>query len=377
MKHLIKYLWVFLCLLFCTTNTSAQVFCPGDIIFSQNFTTMTMRFPSDLQQVSESFINTDIFEGRELVMHRDGVYMIQDIPLHNATQLSVSFTQVTGIYYGSMFYTFDGSTSYVGWPNAEDLWKNSKVNVTIPCEGKKTISLKIKKLTTYSDPNYYIDNFLVKANKVSYTYTRAVNEGALGTLCLPMAVNSLSECGADFYEIAGKRMKGDEATSIVFREVDVLEAGKPYIFLANSEQLSLTMSGKGAADPQSSNGLYGTFDRYAFAEDKAFAEGEYYIVNTRNQIQVASNRSGVVANRAFVKLSEVPVYDESNLSSGSRLLVLDSDGFSAEEVQSTGIENPRSHLTEISSAVYDLQGQRITIPSGLCIRAGKLEYFRP
>ncbi|MBR5827898.1 MAG: hypothetical protein IKY49_01505, partial [Paludibacteraceae bacterium] len=75
-------------------------------------------------------------------------------------------------------------------------------------------------------------------------YTRAVTNGNYGTICLPYG--SSSYAGAEFYEIAYAEIKNGDATGLYLDQLEegaALVAGKPYIFKATADELTVSYEG--------------------------------------------------------------------------------------------------------------------------------------
>ena len=67
-------------------------------------------------------------------------------------------------------------------------------------------------------------------------YTRTVTNGNYGTICLSRAAATIE--GATMYRIVG----GNASEGITIEEVASMEAGKPYIFQASANQITVTMT---------------------------------------------------------------------------------------------------------------------------------------
>lgn len=116
-------------------------------------------------------------------------------------------------------------------------------------------------------------------------YTRTVTNGNYGTICLPRASSVIE--GATIYQIVG----GNASEGITIEEVASMEAGKPYIFQASADQLTVTMTGA-RADVQEANGLVGNLGATAItvpANAFVLKNNLLYLVNS--DVTIAPNRA--------------------------------------------------------------------------------------
>ena len=137
--------------------------------------------------------------------------------------------------------------------------------------------------------------------KLVKTYTRTVNAGEYGTICLPGQANRMS--GAIFYELAGRDTK-----FAYLDEVTELEAGTPYIFYATSNTLTVTYNGTKADDAKENvNGMYGTFTKIIDTKTSGSAqnilEGNYVVYN--NELLLCGTGCGLYEYRAYVNVDEI------------------------------------------------------------------------
>lgn len=129
-------------------------------------------------------------------------------------------------------------------------------------------------------------------------YERAItNTANVGTICLPYAVAEGDYAGATFYELVSYA-----DNMLVFEQVSSLEAGMPYVFLPEEDATSITCyySGEEALTANHKNGLYGSYTRELIGGN----QDNYVIVS--NQCRQVGANTYVGANRAYIKLSEVP-----------------------------------------------------------------------
>ena len=140
----------------------------------------------------------------------------------------------------------------------------------------------------------YVFTWYSNTKKLTVTYpaliyTRTVTSGDYGTICLPYNVKNYT--GAIFYEIAGK-----EGNKVIFDEVSELEAGRPYIFMAETDEIILEQDNKKADLAGKHMSLQGTFTQIDPAVDNILV-GNYMLVN--NIIKKCGINCGLLANRAY------------------------------------------------------------------------------
>lgn len=123
-------------------------------------------------------------------------------------------------------------------------------------------------------------------------YTRTVTNGNYGTICLSRAAATIE--GATMYRIVG----GNASEGITIEEVASMEAGKPYIFLASADQLTVTMTGA-RADVQTANGLIGNLGESAITVPMdAF-------VLKNNLLYLVNSVVTIAPNRAYIDMSAI------------------------------------------------------------------------
>lgn len=175
-------------------------------------------------------------------------------------------------------------------------------------------------------------------------YTRTVTSGKYGTICLPYAVESNAITGADFYNAT---INGDYVT---LEAVTALEAGKPYIFLATANSVSVEMSGTPAV--VTTNGpLVGILS------DTKVPIGSY-VLQTQNGVQkfyqvAEGQQPKLSANRAY--LTE-PTSGAKSLSIGTE--------------EATAV-NALNAITTNTAKIYDINGRELkTLQKGINIVNG-------
>ncbi|MCQ2078164.1 MAG: hypothetical protein MJZ20_14245, partial [Bacteroidaceae bacterium] len=166
-------------------------------------------------------------------------------------------------------------------------------------------------------------------------FTREVISLNIGTICINGSVSADALAGVDatFYKILYKEGDPEAPTNIVFEEVDYLEENTPYIFQSNSiGTMKFYTSTAANSIPGNMNGLYGTFEAIDIEP------GLYLISN--NMICKAGTGCDLAANRAYIKMDEVPVQAQANKTPGRRTISLTNpDGYAAP----TGCQNIKAN----------------------------------
>ena len=110
----------------------------------------------------------------------------------------------------------------------------------MPLTGPDTIVMSF-----YNDDDWfdgedrgYIYNIVVTSDAPYPVYTRDVTNGSWGTICLPW--ESIALEGGIFYDVLGTKHAEYGVALVELGESDQLEAGKPYVFKATSEQIKVT-----------------------------------------------------------------------------------------------------------------------------------------
>ena len=142
------------------------------------------------------------------------------------------------------------------------------------------------------------ENKYLRISKISFVktdYTREVNSGRYGTICLP---NGGKMYGAALYEVA---YLDAPAKKIYFDEVlnGAMVAGTPYIFLPNAgiDLIAVAYTDEADAPAGNMNGLYGSYTQELLAKDA----GNYILLNNQ-YLEVNSDEVYVGANRAYLKI---------------------------------------------------------------------------
>lgn len=186
-------------------------------------------------------------------------------------------------------------------------------------------------------------------------YSREVTSGNWGTICLPFDVAASDYAGAKVYKVVS--FASDEKVGLLLDQVDGLEAGKPYFFQAESDAVKFGYVRAGdAAVAGNENGLYGTIEG-----ETVSGEGYYVLQNnllcpTYNAATSEAIEISLAANRAYLKFSEVPEFEDAAPAPGRRVITIQQT-----ENTTTAIDNQRS-TTGIQKLLRD--GQMVIVHDG-------------
>ena len=190
------------------------------------------------------------------------------------------------------------------------------------------------------------------------TYTRTVINGNFGTICLPYGSSYYT--GAKFYEISWMKMRGTTPEGIYLDEViEPLIAGKPYIFKATSNLLTVYANTDAVNDPiLGEAGLTGTFE--PISTDNTILEGNYMIA--QNKFWLCGAGCSLSENRAYIDAEIISQHTtEKQEIPGRRRISMGAAG----ENGTTGLDNLTEDATIQPNAhgTYDVLGRQLKEPT--------------
>ena len=129
-------------------------------------------------------------------------------------------------------------------------------------------------------------------------YKRELTSGQYGTICLPWASVKLE--GADFYNVLGTK---DAEKGIALTPITQLEAGKPYVFKATSDQMIVTYNLSTAVDNpvDAGNHIIGSFEGCNVPKDM-------YIIY-QDLLYKSNGANTIGANRAYFDADNMEAYN--------------------------------------------------------------------
>ena len=227
--------------------------------------------------------------------------------------------------------------------------------IVTPFNGTQPIEITIGSNITLTDIS--ID---YSGNEI---YTRSVNPGDFGTIYFEH--RAIIE-GVKLYQVAGKELDTDGTTvkSIVLEEVAGNETVGmiPYVFKATSSELRATLYERNDMGAGAYKGLHGNID----AAKAGFFDGysNLYMFTTTHLQAAEASTSSLCANRAYILMDLVPVYDPSAGVKGIRLYF--------DETTGIGLTESTEKTEGTEGVIYNLQGQRVnSLQKGINIVGGK------
>ena len=192
-------------------------------------------------------------------------------------------------------------------------------------------------------------------------YTRDVTQGRYGTICLP---NGGVMVGAAIFEIAYFDVP---SSKIYFDEIldGTMVAGNPYIFLPYDGVSTLGVYYTDALDVEAGhvNGLYGSY-----TEEVLDTDGSNYILLNNQYCRVVNPNTRVGANRAYIKLEEVPNYPTSAPLPGRRRVSMSVQGVQAP----TGLDELNAGdapiKVMINGELFILRGEKMYDATGRLVK---------
>ena len=192
------------------------------------------------------------------------------------------------------------------------------------------------------------------------SYTRPVTPDNYGTICLPKAGVMT---GATLFEI------GSYENNIIYvDEVNggAMEAGKPYIFQATSDQLNVAYTSNVEVAAGENNGLHGFYNlenenaQFNIPAD----EGNYILY--QNQYWLVSGRPAYIANyRAYIRVSEINYVAPAP---GRRRVAMNVNG----EQTATGINELNAAEAPVKmimdGQLYILRGEKLYNANGQIVK---------
>ncbi len=203
---------------------------------------------------------------------------------------------------------------------------------------------------------------------IAWTPTEVIRdglqEGEFGTVCLNKGIDAGNYLGATFYEIAYMEKQNGNPYKIFFDEVTgELVAGKPYVYVADDEQIVAAFNEQYANAPiDGANGLTGTFGDIrdgAVGLSGNILENNYVISD--NKFWLCKGNCWLLANRAYIKKDVLDNEPQKAPLPGRRRIEMGSG-----QKVPTGVDNLSENATinQALQGTYDVLGRKIAQPTG-------------
>ena len=283
--------------------------------------------------------NDEIIEGREyIIVHKQnetfnlvlGIYSsgnnIARVELHTNNLVTEMIPCIDGMGVYTLekkenddaWYIKDQQNRYLTYRSNADKFITanatattySRFSINIEDNGEATINY----LSSSGNPytlQYYKECFFIASPNSSYgkvclyykaktMYGRpAITAGNYGTVCIPYSANA-NESNAEFYEITGKTVDGDNVSSIIITPVTTLAAGTPYIFLCDENALEMPYTGEAVTEPQQATGLVGSFTNVS-----NIPAGNYILSSNKIRNIAEKGEASIRQYRAYLSLDDV------------------------------------------------------------------------
>ena len=203
-------------------------------------------------------------------------------------------------------------------------------------------------------------------------YTRTVNPQYYGTICLPKAGVMT---GAALFQVAYMDYKNNAPYKVYYDEVEngTMQAGMPYIFLAEQSTIGVYYTGTMEEEAKAHNGLHGTL---VDITEGMNATGIYMLYN--NKVLHSTNpNSSLPANRAYIQLGdEIPGYNNPGYvpsAPARRRISTGINGYQAPEV-ATGLDEISQEPTAnsqkllINGQLFILRGEKMYDVTGKLVK---------
>lgn len=195
------------------------------------------------------------------------------------------------------------------------------------------------------------------------TYTRTATSSGYGTICLPYAAKAADN--VTVYEIASVD-NAENPTTLYLSETTAMEAGKPYIYYAGTDNVAAdavftqTNTETVSAPVAGENNLTGVFTSYTgLVQDGSYilSSGKWYKVDNSSEFNLGDNRAYI---SSFSGMTE-------GVPAGTSVKALNVNN------DATAISSVENVSKLLNGKIYTLSGQRISNVSkgGIYIVNGK------
>lgn len=197
-----------------------------------------------------------------------------------------------------------------------------------------------------------------------YTEIRTgLTAGSWGTFCYNQDVEHPT--GASFFTIAYVGMENSVPYKVFFDEIgegESLQAGQPYVYIANDDAIKGVPSGDPVAEGSNDHGFIGVLSDFTFQVSDAASQNKYYVIYD-NQIRLCDDGwFKLLAGRAYIDIKDpnLPTQGTAAPAPGRRRISL---------------SNPEAPQTATSIDAIESNGKTVKVMIGeqlFILRDGKL-----
>lgn len=274
-------------------------------VFVQNGRAMINTITSGALQTTDQFATTNLTGNENYVwtvacydgQHKP--YYITDNNGNRIAQTSTTAATLTLNPAGATEWTFtdngDNTMKICTSPNRTLAWQSAESPIY---EAYQSTTDRPYKISVYQ--------------LVPTSYTRTLTSNNIGTICLPYQVDNYS--GADIYQIAYKEIDQQGNPTQIYYELisGPMQAGYPYVFVPNANQVYFPATEVRVDSPQDYKGFCGTFkniqDQTSTSENNKLENN--YMINATSQFQLCGVGCSLGAYRAYLRMGEVPLSNQ-------------------------------------------------------------------
>lgn len=215
----------------------------------------------------------------------------------------------------SILVAWDGGTTTCTKSEMNEYYISTKddetytISITLP----RDTDVYVRWITYNGNGKYaFIDDVEFVTHPWVYTqpeedvpdYIRSTDaDHQIGIVCWPQAVHKDDYAGATFYEVAYREGTASLPTDLVVSEVENLEAGVPYLYIASGSAITADGHGESVTTAQHRNGLYGALTKIENSE----ILGNKWVLYQNELWQIdPSSSASIKANSGYIDMTEVP-----------------------------------------------------------------------
>ena len=303
-----------------------------------------------------------------LVAQGDGTFALRTSNgkyLYAASSSANQLKTRAAIENGDAKWTLSATSAVANGDNTHKMMQFNGSSTIFACYTTET--------TTQSDIQLYVPQTTPPTKDL---IRGGLSNGKWGTLCPAQNVENVE--GAEFFLLSFLEEKDGLPYNVVFDQIEGpnLQAGKPYFFIANAEEIRGNKTGEplDAADPAGVNGFYGyigassmalTVWHDAYDED----EDNTFVIHDNKVVRINQTGTMLPSERCYININkEVPSRTAVAKTYGRRRITVGVSGTNAAQ----GFENldasEKPLKVMIEGTLYILRGEKVYDATGRLVK---------